>query len=141
MPTTIRRGSRNRLSAFTLIELLLVMVIISILAAIVVPRYIGSERVAKEKAAIGSISVIKTALAKFEIDNGRLPTTEEGLQALVVNPNPTEFPTWTRNLDKLSADPWGHPFIYRHPGTDGGDYDLISTGSSGQEGNPDNIKG
>jgi general secretion pathway protein G len=127
----VRRG-------FTLIELLLVMVIISILAAIVVPHFAGTGEKARIKAASQDMSNIKTALATFEIDNSRFPTTEEGLGALVTNPG--NLKEWSQTLEKTPVDPWDHPYVYRCPGTNGGDYDLYCTGPSGQDGNADNIK-
>jgi general secretion pathway protein G len=133
MPT--RRSVVRR--AFTLIELLLVMVIIAVLAAIVVPNFTKQGEKARIRAAQQGISNIKTALGKFEIENGRFPSTEEGLQALVTNPS--NLPDWTKGLDSLPVDPWTRPFVYRNPGTNGADYDLLSTGPSGQEGNADNI--
>jgi len=130
-----RRGVR---SAFTLIELLLVMVIIAILAAIVVPHYAGQGEKARAKAALQDLSNIKTALATFEIENGRFPTTDEGLKALVTNPG--NLPNWSQGLEKMPVDPWGNNYVYRAPGSNGADYDLYCTGPSGQDGNADNIK-
>jgi len=129
--------SRNRRRAFTLIELLLVMVIIAILAAIVVPKFAGRKEQANEAAAKQTISNIKTALDEFEIDNGRYPTTEEGLNALVTNPG--NLTGWKQTMPKISPDPWGNDYVYRCPGSNGKDYDLLSKGASGQEGGADNI--
>jgi general secretion pathway protein G len=125
-------------SAFTLIELLLVMVIISILAAIVVPKFAGRKEQANIAKAKADISNIKTALGEFEIDNSRYPTSEEGLNALVTNPG--NLPEWKSLLESVPQDPWTRPYIYRCPGSNGGEYDLYSTGPSGQDGNADNIK-
>jgi general secretion pathway protein G len=131
------RDRRNRRSAFTLIELLLVMVIIAILAAIVVPKFVGRSEQAKHTKAVGDISSMQTALEAFEVDNSRFPTTEEGLNALVTNPG--NLPNWKGYLPKVPEDPWGHAYVYRCPGANNKDYDLMSTGPSGQEGNADNI--
>jgi len=130
-------GRRTRRNAFTLIELLLVMVIIAILAAIVVPKYAGKTEQAKQAAAKQDLSNIDTAMDVFNVDNGRYPTTEEGINALVTNPG--NLPNWKGYLKKLPSDPWGRPYVYRCPGSNNKDYDLFSTGSSGQEGNTDNI--
>jgi general secretion pathway protein G len=134
-----RRSQAGRLvhRGFTLIELLLVMVIISILAAIVVPRFAGQGEKARIKAAIADMSNIKTQLQTFEIDNGRFPTTDEGIQALVTNP--ANLPNWSKGLDKVPLDPWAHPYHYSSPGANGDDFELYSTGPSGQDGNADNI--
>src|ERR1700690_3728581 len=119
-------------SAFTLIELLLVMVIISILAAIVVPKFAGRKEQANIAKAKQDISNIKTALGAFEIDNGRYPTSEEGLAALVTNPG--NLADWKSLLENVPQDPGQHAYLYRCPGSNGQDYDLYSTGASGQDG-------
>jgi general secretion pathway protein G len=136
-----RSRVRNARSAFTLIELLLVMVIIAILAAIVVPKFTGRIEDSRKKAAVGDLSNLKTALEMFETDNGRFPTTAEGLGALITKPSP-DLTNWTKTLDKSSVpvDPWGHPYVYRSPGSNGDEYDIYSTGPSGQDGGADNIK-
>jgi general secretion pathway protein G len=134
--TTKNRNRRIR-RGFTLIELLLVMVIISILAAIVVPKYTGQKKHAQVTKAQADMSVIKSQLQAFEIDNGRFPTQEEGLNALVQNPG--NLQDWHALLDKLPTDPWSRPYVYHCPGANGQDFDLLSTGESGQEGGADNI--
>ena len=122
------------------------MVIIAILAAIVVPKMTGRTEQARITRAKADISSIKTALNAFEIDNGRFPTTEEGLQALVTEPSNLQKPDsangvtgWKQMLDKVPTDPWGHPYVYRSPGSNNQDFDLFSTGPSGTEGGSDNI--
>ena len=135
------RWAARRSGGFTLIELLLVLVIIAILATVVATRFTGTTEKAKTAKAKADIGAMKTALQIFETDNSRLPTSEEGLQALVANP--AGLPDWKAGgyLDggKVPLDPWGRAYIYRQPGTEGKDYDLLSTGPSGQEGNADNI--
>jgi general secretion pathway protein G len=136
------RRVRTARSAFTLIELLLVMVIIAILAAIVVPKFTGRIEDSRKKAAKADLSNLKTALGMFEVDNGRFPTTSEGLGALITNPQPGTFQNWHKVLDKNSVpvDPWGNPYIYRCPGSTNPDsYDLLSAGPDGREGTPGNI--
>jgi general secretion pathway protein G len=120
-----------------LIELLLVMVIIAILAAIVVPKFTGRKLEAQIKAAQQDISTIKTQLAAFEIDNGHYPTQDEGLNALVTNPG--NLQNWKPYLDKAPLDPWGHPYVYHNPGANGQDFDLFSAGPDGQEGSADDV--
>ena len=125
---------------FTLIELLLVLVILATLAAIVVPKIAGRGEEAKIKTAITQISMFKTALDTFEIDCGRYPTSEEGLQALVTQPSTIQGWNSRGYLDALPKDPWGNPYIYHCPGTHNTKgFDLYSTGLSGQDGAPDNI--
>ena len=129
------RGGR---SAFTLIELLLVLVILGVLAALVVPRFTGRSQQARETAAKAGISSIETAVKMFETDTGRFPSTEEGLEALVTAPPSVENwrgPYLERGIPK---DPWGKTFEYRQPGQQNvGSFDLFSLGPDGREGNDD----
>lgn len=126
--------------AFTLIELLLVLVIIATLAAMVLPRLAGQSQQAKFKAAQGDIASIEVALDTFEVNCGRYPTTEEGLQGLLNQPSGLTGwigPYLKRGMPK---DPWGNLYMYRCPGqhnTNG--YDLYSFGADGQEGSGDDI--
>ena|SRR5688572_25939775 len=124
--------------AFTLIELLLVLVILAVLAAVVVPKFTGRSEDAKIKATQAEISIIEGALDRFEIDTGRFPTSDEGVAALVqAPPNVTNWkgPYIKKGLPK---DQWGNPFYYRYPGQHNADgYDLYSTGPDGRDGNDD----
>ncbi|HEY8666263.1 MAG TPA: type II secretion system major pseudopilin GspG [Tepidisphaeraceae bacterium] len=134
----ISRAARRGGSAFTLIELLLVLIILAVLAAVVVPKFTGRTEETRQKAAKAEISTIKTQLSAFEIDTGRFPTSEEGLQALI--DKPADLAGWKHSyLDKLPVDPWGHPYIYRCPGNGGKDFDLLSGGLDGHEGGSDDI--
>lgn len=135
----LRRRSIVRSAGFTLIELLLVLVILGILAGIIVPKLIGRSEQAKQAAAKSDLSSLKTEIGMFEIDNGRLPTSEEGLQSLVTRPS-GDLPNWKQLMDKIKMDPWGHAYIYRCPGTDGASFDVLSAGPDGQEGTADDIK-
>ncbi|HMO27688.1 MAG TPA: type II secretion system major pseudopilin GspG [Tepidisphaeraceae bacterium] len=124
--------------AFSLIELLLVLVILAVLAAIVVPKFTGRGQQARETAAKANISILSNALAQFEIDTGRYPTNDEGLEALVRQPSGAEGwrgPYIERGVPK---DPWGNDFGYRQPGQrNPTSYDLYSLGADGREGNDD----
>jgi general secretion pathway protein G len=126
--------------AFTLIELLLVLVILATLAALVVPKFTKRSEQAKVTAARTDIANIETSLDSFEVDCGRFPTTEEGLMALLEQP--TNARGWHGPYLKrgMPKDHWGNPYIYRYPGqhnTSG--YDLWSFGPDGQEGGGDDI--
>jgi len=136
---TSGRPSVNSASAFTLIELLLVLVILAILAAVVVPKFTGRAEQAKVSAAKADVSSLKTALGTFETDNSRFPTTDEGLRALVEKPG--DLPNWKHSyIDKIPPDPWGHDYIYRCPGSGNKDFDLFSMGADGHEGGGDDIE-
>lgn len=140
---TMKRTRINRRAgAFTLIELLLVMVIITILATILVPKVVGHLEKAKITAAQADLSTLKQSLTAFYIDNGRYPTTSEGLGALITMPAGCDPTHWVKTLDKstIPLDPWGHQYVYRFPGSNGDDFDLLSTGPTGQEGAADEIK-
>ena len=142
MKTTMTYNvGRAAARAFTLIELLLVLVILGILAAVVVPKFAHRGEEAKVAAAKTTISNVETALDAFEVDNQRYPTSAEGLKALTERPA-GELPNWKALLKTDPGnDPWGNPYIYKSPGdhnTDG--YDLYSAGPNGQEGDEDDIK-
>lgn len=128
-------GTKN---AFTLIELLLVLVILSTLAAIVVPKFTKRSEQARITAAKTDISGLEVAVDSFEVDVGRCPTTEEGLNALVeVPPSVTN---WNGPYIKrgVSKDPWGNPYVYKSPGDHNvNGYDLYSYGPDGKEGGGD----
>ena len=135
-----RRAPRpaGRAAAFTLIELLLVLVILAVLAAVVVPKFTNRTEQARITAAKTDISMLSTALDTFEVDNGRYPTNEEGLEALVNAPSGAT--NWKGPYIKRGVpnDPWGRPYIYRYPGTNNShSYDLYSFGPDGREGNDD----
>jgi len=130
-------------NAFTLVEIILVVMIIGLLAALVLPRLVGRGEQARMSAAMAQISSFKTALSGFESDCFRFPTTTEGLDALVSKPTGlAEGANWQRYLDEnaIPADPWGNEYIYRSPGTVNTDgYDLLSPGPDGKEGTDDDV--
>lgn len=139
----IRSGSRSS-TGFTLIEIMLVVVIIGILAAVIGPKLTGRARSAQEEATRSSIKGMDTALGMFEVKAGRFPTTEEGLQALISRPSDLTEDQWDGPYLKettLPLDPWKEEFVYRSPGEDGKDYDLFSKGPDKQEGTADDITG
>ena len=121
---------------FTLIEVMVVVVIIGLLAAIVVPNLIGNIDRAAVTRAKGDIRSIETALNLFRLDNFRYPTTEEGLEALVTNPGEAAARNWKPYLNSLPSDPWSHTYLYLYPGEQR-EFDVFSYGSDGQEGGED----
>ena len=126
--------------AFTLVELLLVLVILAVLAVVVVPKFTGRSEQAKITAAQTDIANLEVAIDAFEIDCSRYPTTEEGIQALVRQPS--NLPEWKGPYLKrgMPKDPWRNPYIYQCPGQHNiKGYDLYSCGPDGEKGGPDDI--
>lgn len=118
---------------FTLLELLVVIVIIGLLAAYVGPRYFSQLNKSERSTAKAQIESFGKALDAYRLDTGRYPTTEQGLNALMMKPN--DEPKWAGPyLQKaVPMDPWGRAYIYRAPGQ-GGEFDLLSMGKDGQLG-------
>ncbi|MGE5842093.1 MAG: type II secretion system major pseudopilin GspG [Deltaproteobacteria bacterium] len=129
----MRYGVRGRQKGFTLFEILVVITILGLLAALVGPRLFGKVSGAMQKTAKAQIELFGTALDTFRLDVGRYPTTEEGLKALREKPSGAE--TWEGPYlpKEIPVDPWKKPYVYRSPG-EHGDYDLISYGLDGVEG-------
>lgn len=132
---------KKKQGGFSLIEIILVVVIIATLSAMVVPRLTGRSEQARLAAARADIEVnIPTALKLYELDNGYLPTTAQGLNSLLQKPSTAPVPeNWNGPyLEKLPVDPWGRPYQYQSPGTNRPhDYDLFSLG---KDTNPDSAK-
>lgn len=120
--------------AFTLVELLLVLVILAVLAMVVVPKFTGRSEQARETAAKTDITNLETALDTFEVDCGRFPSSEEGLGVLLQAPAGVQ--NWRGPyIKRPPIDPWGNAYIYRYPGSHNqGGYDLSSGGPDGREG-------
>ncbi|HEX7127195.1 MAG TPA: type II secretion system major pseudopilin GspG [Thermodesulfobacteriota bacterium] len=130
------RRARRVAGGFTLIEVLVVVLIIGILAAIVGPRVIGKADDARRTRVVADLKSIETALDLYKLDNGVYPTTEQGLEALVTKPTVGNIPAnWKDGgyLPRVPVDPWGQPYAYAYPGTQG-EYDLFSLGADGQPG-------
>lgn len=115
---------------FTLIELLVVMVIIGLLAALVAPKVFPSLGKGKSAAAKAQIELFGQALDQYRLDIGRYPRTEQGLQALVVNPGEDKWQGPYLKKNSVPLDPWNKPYQYQSPGSHG-DYDLYSFGRDG----------
>ncbi len=126
---------RQRLNAgFTLIELMVVVVIIGVLAALIVPNVLENAEQARVTAAKTDISSLMQTLKVYKLDNQRYPTAAQGLQALLTKPTEGPIPpNWKHYLDKLPNDPWGHPYQYLNPGVHG-EVDVLSFGADGVAG-------
>lgn len=120
---------------FTLLEIMVVVVIIGLLAAIVAPKLLGNIDTARTNRAKQDIRNIETALNLYRLDNFKYPTTDQGLQALVTNPGAAVAPNWKTGgyLRSIPKDPWNNPYHYRYPGQHG-DFDVWTYGADGQEG-------
>ena len=128
----IPKKSQSGHRGFTLIELMVVMVIIGLLAALVAPRLFPKLGKGKQAAAKAQIELLGQALDQYRLDTGAYPSTQEGLNALMTNPGQEKWdgPYLKKNLP---LDPWGRPYFYQNPGTHG-EYDLYSLGRDNKPG-------
>lgn len=143
MPALVFSLSRKhsvRSRGFTLIEIMVVVVIMGVLAALLVPRLMGRADDARIIAAKQDIATLMQALKLYRLDNQRYPTNEQSLQALVSKPAGVPVPpNWKSGgyLDRLNKDPWGNPYVYQSPGTHG-EVDVYSLGADGKPGGTGN---
>lgn len=134
--TRAGRGHRSR--GFTLIELMVVLVIIGVLAALIVPNVLDRTDDARVTAARTDVNNLMQALKLYRLDNQRYPTSEQGLNALVVKPTGGQIPPhWRPYLSKLPKDPWGSDYQYVNPGVKG-EIDVYSLGADQQPGGEGN---
>ena len=134
MPTSRNSFHRRIQRGFTLIELMVVLLISGVLAALIVPNVLDRADEARGTAAKTDVNNLMQALKLYKLDNQRFPTGEQGLQALRVKPTASPVPTnWKPYLDQLPNDPWGRPYIYLNPGVKG-EVDVMSFGADGQSG-------
>ena len=132
------RPARHFERGFTLIELMVVLVIIGVLAALIVPNVLNRADDARVTAARTDIANLQQALKLYKLDNQRYPSPEQGLQALVTRPATEPVPAnWRATLDKLPGDPWGRPYQYLNPGLKG-EVDVMSLGADGKTGGEGN---
>lgn len=124
---------KRREKGFTLIEMLIVMVILGLLAALVGPRMFGKVGKSRQNAAKAQIALFETALDMLKLDTGKYPTTGQGLQALRVKPDDMERWDGPYLPKEVPLDPWGHAYQYISPG-EHGDCDIISFGADGSAG-------
>ena len=131
----VRRPASGE-AGLTLIEMIVVLAIIALVAALIVPNVIGRPDEARVTVAKTDLKTISAALKLYRLDNGDYPTTQQGLEAL--SKRPTAAPVaaaWANDgyLAQVPVDPWGHPYVYRSPGT-GAPFDLLTYGKDGKQG-------
>ena len=134
MRQTNESKQRRGQAGVTLIEMLVVVTIIALFAALVAPRMLKKSDVARVTAARAQINSFMTALGTYKLDTGTFPTTEQGLQAL--RDKPADANQWAGPYlpQEIPIDPWGHPYVYKFPGEHGDEPDVISYGADGQPG-------
>ncbi len=126
--------ARSAERGFTLIEIMVVVIIIGLLAAFVVPQFLGRVDDARIVKAKGDLQALETALTMYKLDNFNYPSTEAGLAALTKQPADGSAKNWRAGgyLQRLNKDPWGNDYKYAYPGSHGGEYDLFSMGADGK---------
>jgi len=133
----MQRNNRRR-AGVTLIEMMVVVTIIALFAALVLPRMLGQADRARRTSAKAQINAYMTALGSYKLDTGTYPSTEQGLQALRAKPDGVENWQGPYTDKEIANDPWGHPFVYKFPGEHGDEPDILSYGLDGQAGGDGN---
>jgi general secretion pathway protein G len=135
MRSALRRKAR---AGFTLIEILVVVVILAVLAAVVVPNVIRRISDARVSAAISDIKSFETNIDLYHLDTQKFPPT---LQSLITKEDVKGWNgPYIKNAEKVQKDPWGNDYVYKSPGDNGREYDILSAGPDGQVGTPDDIQ-
>jgi general secretion pathway protein G len=140
-PSFLRRPLRASRHGFTLMEMLIVLTIIALLTSMVIFKISDMAASSRPQKAKADILTFKEMLASYELENGSLPTTEQGVKVLWEKPTVEPVPPrWRKQLDEETLDPWGHPYVYRNPGKHNPDgYDIFSMGEDGQPDTEDDI--
>jgi len=132
--TGVAGPAARRTRGFTLVEIMVVVVILGILAVLIVPRVVGRTDEARIVAAKQDVAAIMQALKLYRLDNGRYPTTEQGITALVTKPQSDPVPAnWQKYLDRVPKDPWGNVYQYLNPGVRG-EIDAFTLGADARPG-------
>lgn len=132
------KNRRRTQAGVTLIEMLVVVTIIALFAALVIPRMLGQGDKARRVATHAQINGFQTALGAYKLDTGAFPTTEQGLQALRVRPEGVTQWSGPYLPQDVPLDPWGHPYLYKYPGEHGDEPDIVSLGGDGLPGGDGN---
>jgi general secretion pathway protein G len=136
MHLNVAAAPRRRAAGFTLIEIMVVVVILGILAALVLPNVMGRIGQAQATKVKHDIQGYETALSLFKLDNFKYPSTDQGLEALIKQPADPSIRNWKEGgyIRKLTKDPWGNAYNYVYPGTHGTEYDIFTLGADAQPG-------
>ncbi len=136
-----RQAYRKGRAAFTLFEMIIVLTIIALLAGFVIFNLVGFTSIGEKQKVAGDIDAFRTSLALYHLQNGALPTTEQGLASLSTRPNKEPIPEhWQSVLSDVPLDPWGHPYQYRNPGKHNPNgFDVFSMGPDGVPDTDDDI--
>jgi general secretion pathway protein G len=137
MPAAVRPCRRAlRARGFTLIEIMVVVVILAILGSLVAPQILSRIDEARVVKAKQDLRLYESALDLYKMDNYKYPTTDQGLESLVVKPNDPNIKNWRPDgyVKQLVKDPWGNDYVYVSPGTNGAPYDLFTLGADHQPG-------
>ncbi len=137
MPRTISQRRRRQQAGLTLIEMLVVVTIIAVFAAVVGPRVLQRADTAKKTAVRQQINSFNTALGAYKLDTSLFPSNEQGLNALRVKPEGVNGWQGPYLPQEVPTDPWGRPYVYKYPGEHGDEPDIISYGADGQPGGTD----
>lgn len=135
------KNKKQRMSGFTLLEIMVVIVILGVLASMVIPNLLGNKEKADRQKVVSDIVALENALDMYKLDNSRYPTTEQGLESLVdmpeADPEPRNYPE-NGYIKRLPLDPWGNDYLLVSPG-DNGQVDIYSIGLDAEEGTDDDI--
>jgi general secretion pathway protein G len=139
----IKHSKNQRMKGFTLIEIIVVVVIIGLLAAVIAPNIFGQVEEARIKKSLSDLRALESALNLYRLDNFNYPTTDQGLQALVTKPSGSpEAKNWRKGgyIPRMPLDPWGTEYQFANPGSSGAEFDLFTFGADGKLGGEENNK-
>jgi general secretion pathway protein G len=139
----IKYSKIQRMKGFTLIEIIVVVVIIGLLAAVIAPNIFGQVEEARIKKSLSDLRALESALNLYRLDNFNYPTTDQGLQALVTKPSGSpEAKNWRKGgyIPRMPLDPWGMEYQFANPGANGAEFDLFTFGADGKLGGEENNK-
>ena len=133
----------KNLKGFTLIEIMVVIIILGLLAGLVLPKFLGQEEKAKREVTKTQIRALESALDSYKLDNGFYPTTDQGLDALIKQPEAGRIPAKWRDGGylkpaRIPKDPWGKDYVYISPGSENREYEIVSYGADGEPGGEGN---